>query len=101
MRSVNLPIYTDFHMASYLNFRSGFTWGHSGLRLLPKDLEEVTSIPSGSFVILGGSRRPDLRLSEVADLIPPIIPSNWVKVLNLPGRVAPGRLRVGKIYIVN
>ena len=85
-------IVSDIEARTYLLFADRF---RSPNRFL---LNPATHVPSGSLVVVGGSRRPEFG-SRVA-FPEEAVPTTWTEVANFGGAETPWRLTPARIYAV-
>jgi hypothetical protein len=95
-RRYSRPVVADGELINFLNFAHGYR-DDDIFHPLGTD---VSNFPPGTLVVLGGGRRIDLDPAYVAALDPKVLPQAWLKIADMPGARAPGRLIPGALYIV-
>jgi 4-amino-4-deoxy-L-arabinose transferase-like glycosyltransferase len=87
------PVFTDPELHYYLEFSKGF----SDTARFRTPLEPLDQIWTGSLVIVGGSRKPEVGPANSLDATP--IPRDWIRVFQLKTPMGPCRLEPAIGYI--
>jgi hypothetical protein len=91
-----LPVHSDIDLKSFIDFYSKHKSNHV-TRVISK---KFMGSPGNSFVVLGGSRRPDLSSYFIESLSPDLIPESWVLINRINSKVRSWRLSPLSIYFV-
>jgi hypothetical protein len=85
-------VVSDVEARTYLLFADEF---RAPARFL---VNPSTNVPSGSLVVVGGSRRPEV--GSAPAFTDEMVPDGWIEVASFGGEAAPWRQSPARIYAV-